>query len=432
MDALALPGGIKAVVVTFGMSSTNQDARQRWQNLCDAPAQARRWDWYVLLRLVQCALPQRPLLGYGTKLEQDPVRLGQPPFFHPPPTNVAGMQPRGPREKEAAGPSPAQAAEAGSGQGRASVGNPSAPCIYSYHFGFFGPHGPLPLCLTEYAYRQIKVANDSAFAAFCDALHHRFLCFFFRAWADGRKELDWDRHETLEAGTRLSPDASDDAQGGWWDLCVSSLIGLGLDAVRRRDRIQDHAKLFYAGRLIQPTRNAEGLQAIVQDYFAVPALVIPFVRRVVKVPPAARWRLGPSASTGWLGHSTIVGETIEDYQVGFRIRLGPLKLAQLQEFLPETQGLGRLRDWVRLYVGKETDPNPQAGLQAAWDLQLVLVAGEVPFLVLGGGSRLGWTSWLISRPAQDDSEDLVVNPPAEPIETSPLREGPERPRSEPP
>jgi type VI secretion system protein ImpH len=402
------------------VNSNNQNARDRWEEIRNAPGQARRWDWYALLRLIQCATPDQHRIGHSIKLEQEAVRLGQPPFFHPPPTNMAGMRTRGPREDDST--KPAADANAPHDSGRPLSKN-ETPWIYSYHFGLFGPHGPLPLHLTEYAYRQ-KMANDPAFTAFCDTLHHRFLSFFFRAWADARKELDWDRHDA--AAPAATPGGRDEAQRSWWDLYVGSLIGLGLDATRQRDRVPDHAKLFYAGRLMQPVRNAGGLRAILQDYFEVVAEVIPFVRKVIKLPASARWKLGPETSTGWLGRSTIVGETIEDYQTGFRIRFGPLKLAQFKEFLPETAGFGQLHDWVRLYLGKETDPNPQAGIEAAWDLQLVLSAPEVPWLVLGMGSTLGWTTWLISKQPTRDAEDLVVTPPPDSLKSTAKRGAEER------
>jgi len=33
--------------------------------------------------------------------------------------------------------------------------------------------------------------------------------------------------------------------------------------------------------------------------------------------------------------------------------------------------------------------------------------------VLGTGSALGWTTWLISKKCEQDAEDVVVRPPAD-------------------
>ena len=40
-----------------------------------------------------------------------------------------------------------------------------------------------------------------------------------------------------------------------------------MDSLLARESVPDRAKLFFAGRLVQQTRNAEGLEAIVQDFF---------------------------------------------------------------------------------------------------------------------------------------------------------------------
>jgi type VI secretion system protein ImpH len=288
------------------------------------------------------------------------------------------------------------------------------PWLYSYHFGLFGPFGPLPLHLTEVAYRQAR-STDPALAAFCDVLQHRFLCFFFRAWADARKEMELDRPEagaeSTDGGARRRS-SEHWAQGErLWELYVGALIGFGLHALRQRDRVPDYAKLFYAGRLLQPARNVGGLQAILDDYFQAPARVIRFVCRTVRLPRNVCCRLGGDSHIGRLGLSAIVGDTYEDHQMGFRVRMGPLSFAQFEDFLPGAAGLGELHDWVRLYVGRETDPNPDASLEAVWDLQLVLRGSEVPSLALGQSGRLGWTTWLTSRPCDRDVDDLVLHPP---------------------
>lgn len=45
-----------------------------------------------------------------------------------------------------------------------------------------------------------------------------------------------------------------------------------------------------------------------------------------------------------------------------------------------------------------------------WDVQLVLLAAEVPVTQLGQVGLLGWTTWLKSLPFTRDAEDLVLAP----------------------
>ena len=77
-----------------------------------------------------------------------------------------------------------------------------------------------------------------------------------------------------------------------------------------------------------------------------------------------------------------------------------MKLADLERLLPGGSSFQRLRDWVRYYVGDEL----------TWDAQLVLDKAEVPKIQLGRAGRLGWTTWLKTRPFTHHAEDLVLNP----------------------
>jgi type VI secretion system protein ImpH len=270
------------------------------------------------------------------------------------------------------------------------------PVIFSRHFGVFGPNGPLPLCLTEYAFERIHHHRDHTFAAFCNVFHHRLLSFFFRAWADARKTVDRDRA---------------DAQS--WTQFVASLIGLGMESLWDRETVPDPAKLYFAGRLVQQTRNAEGLEAIVGDFFRVRAEVQSFAGRWLNLPPGSECKLGDSPTTGSLGTTIIVGSKFWTCQLHFRLRLGPMKLKDFERMLPpgpeeknvpkERESFRRLCDWIRFYSGEHY----------SWDAQYVLDKDEVPSVQMGRSGRLGWTTWLKTKPFVRDAEDVVLRPPGQ-------------------
>jgi type VI secretion system protein ImpH len=44
-----------------------------------------------------------------------------------------------------------------------------------------------------------------------------------------------------------------------------------------------------------------------------------------------------------------------------------------------------------------------------WYVRLVLERTEVPKLTLGGGQRLGWTTWLGQRRAAGAADDLCLD-----------------------
>ena len=190
-----------------------------------------------------------PRIGHSRSPAQDPVRFAQSP--------VAGLCPLHPRGR------------------RSTRTRPARPCFTRRHFGLFGPNGPLPLCLTEYARDRILHHGDPTFAAFCNVFHHRLISFFFRAWADAQKAVDFDRPERPAlVAVRRQPGRP------------------GHGSLRDRDSVPDRAKLYFAGRLVQQTRNAEGLEAIIQDFFGVRTEVQTFVGRWLNLPAGSRLPAG--------------------------------------------------------------------------------------------------------------------------------------------
>jgi type VI secretion system protein ImpH len=77
-----------------------------------------------------------------------------------------------------------------------------------------------------------------------------------------------------------------------------------------------------------------------------------------------------------------------------------LDLEQYENFLPGGAPLGKLVDWVRMYLCDELD----------WDVRLLLEPDKVPKLSLGGGTRLGWTTWLGRRRQTGPADDLHLDP----------------------
>ena len=97
--------------------------------------------------------------------------------------------------------------------------------------------------------------------------------------------------------------------------------------------------------------------------------------------------------------TTTVGGRVWDHQTKFRVRVGPVGLADYLRLLPGGDAPARVRAVVRNYVGDQLD----------WDLNLVLAEPEVPRLRLGAGGRLGWTTWLARGPLGRDGDDLKLD-----------------------
>ena len=304
------------------------------------------FDFFQLMRRIDALSPSAPRLGRALRPSIEPVRLGQDPELDFAPAAISSLE--------------------------SSERTP--PRVGVRFFGLFGPHGPLPLHLTEYARERLRNHADPGFARFADLFHHRLLSLFYRAWAQAQPTVQHDR-------------PADDQFAKW----LGALFGLAPREFRERDAVPDDAKRFQAGLLSRGVKNAEGLVMLLHRHFDVPVHVQGFVGHWMALREADRTRLGighvaePSAQ---LGVSATIGSKVWDRQNKFRIHLGPLDLARYESFLPGSPALPVLRDWVRQY----------AGLARVWDVRLSLADGEVPAARLGrngkGFTRLGWTSWL--------------------------------------
>lgn len=311
------------------------------------------FDFFQALRRVECLNPDKPRLGEAVRVRDEVVRLGQDPTLAFAPATMAGTVP--------------------------PQGDTPTRLLVNF-FGLLGPNGPLPLHLTEYARDRARNADDPAMARFFDLFNHRMLLFLYRAWANGEPTVSRDRPRSDRFATY-----------------VASFAGLGLPSLQNRDAFPDGAKLFYVGHLSRQTRNADGLRAMIGDFFRMPADLEQFIGTWLDLPADNRWALG-RAPQGRLGFSAVLGGRVWDCQQKFRVRLGPLNREQFDSMLPGGRNLPKLRALVRNYIGDELE----------WDLRLILDTRTDDQLALGR-SRLGFSSWL-SRGAGGWRQDVVLDP----------------------
>ncbi len=332
------------------------------QALQDAPYD---FDFFQAVRRLECAYDDKPRLGQSLKASNDPVRLAQQPSLRFAPAPLDSFEP--------------------GGQNR-------PPRLSVNFFGLLGPNGPLPLHLTEYAYERMHNAGDVTFARFLDVFHHRMLSFFYRAWANGRPTVEYDRPEADR-----------------FAFYVGALAGLRKPPRPDYDAELYFAQLHHAGRMSCQTRHAEGLSAMLKGFFRLPIKITQFVGHWLPLPEDCRCRLGGGASqAAALGGSATLGAEVWDCQSKFRIILGPVGYSDYQRFLPGTKSIQRMIGLLRQYIGDEL----------CWDVNLLLKKDEVPGLRLGQLGQLGWTTWLMTESASRDAQDLVMEPIAQETETS--------------
>jgi type VI secretion system protein ImpH len=340
------------------------DAPRQSADLVGAPAGAASalseletrfasYEFFAAMRRVECALPDLPRLGRAKRSAQEGVRLGQVPSLSFAPTMFVEAKRRE--------------------DGKLWLGG--------VFFGVFGPNGPLPLHLTEYAHDRRHNFRDPTLSGFADVFHHRLMCLLYRGWADAQPTVHADRAGTDRFRTYMG-----------------AVLGVGSSTLRNRDEMPDAAKLHHAGRLAAQVRNPEGLQAILEDFFGEKVRVREFQGEWMTLAEEDRLHLGYSAESGCLGLGCTLGGSVWGVQSRFRIVIGPLSLRGFERFLPGGTALKQLNSIARACVAFELK----------WDLQLILAQEEVPRAALGAGTRLGWTSWLGSAPRSRHADDLVL------------------------
>lgn len=312
-----------------------------------------RFHIFQALRLIESEYADRPRLGESRRPREDAVRLGQVAELAFPTSTLAGFDP--PED-----------------------GRPGH--LDNRFFGLFGPNGPLPLHLTEYARDQLRNRHDPTFVAFANIFTHRMLSLFYRVWASGQPAPSFDRV------------GSDPFQRK-----VAALAGYAGDELEARDAMPDLAKRHFAGRLGLGTKNAEGLLAILSAFFRAAVTLESFIGCWLPLEPGDRWRLGSRVR---LGRTASLGGKVWSRSSKFRLRLGPLSLDEFRRMLPGGTSLARLEAIVRNYVGDALD----------WDLNLVLRRDEVPVAVLGRDAVLGHICWIGRRDCPSDARDLFLTP----------------------
>ena len=336
------------------MAGTNRTSTDYVALLQELEDNAPKFDFFQALRLLECASSDRPRIGTSTRLSEDPIRLGQAPSLAFSPSSVSEIEP-----------------------GR--DGLPSRMLVK--FMGVFGPNGPLPLHLTEYASQREIHNKDITFRRFMDIFPHRMLYMFYRSWASAQPTVQFDR-----------PDEDR------FSVYVGSTFGLGTPEVRDRDELPDLAKLYYGGRLASQSKNAEGLKAMLEDFFQLPASIDEFVGKWTNIPEEFRCYLGKSKQSATLGECATIGSQVWDCQQKFRITMGPMSWDDYQELLPQGHGFGRLSALVKNYIGDEL----------MWDVNLILRHEEIPPAEVGLGTALGRSGWLANDKPTKDAADLVL------------------------
>lgn len=247
--------------------------------------------------------------------------------------------------------------------------------------GMVGSNGVLPINYTELVLDRIR-HRDTAMWAFLDIFTHRTVSMFFRAWAKYRFPVAYER-------------GNDEFTQYLFDIA-----GLGTAGLRGRMNVEDESLLPYSGLIAQKPHSSSALENILSDHFGVKAKVTQFFGQWITLDRRDRTFLCRQNCT--LGANAIAGTQIWDQQSKFRVFLGPMPFKQFEAFLPDGDAHKALNSIIRFMVGQEMD----------FDVRLILKRKQVPGTILTTRAvrkpKLGWTSYLKTKPFTSDDDQVVL------------------------
>ncbi len=331
-------------------------------------------DFFRRVRRIDATNPRHPRTGHSVLVRDETIRFRQIPHLHFAPSSIGKAEPR-----------------------HDPLANQTVEEIMVYFMGLLGVNGPLPTVISDIVLAKAKgvphpdmdyaASGDSAFrsdtgpAAFIDLFNHRFISLFYRAAVSSNKAVDFDRPEESRFHT-----------------FIGSFIGLGSADSQNRMQVPDTAALYFSGHYSCPTKHAEGLCQLLSDYTGARVAIGENVGHWVPVPAQNYTQLGVNRAAGALGSSAMLGSRYWDRTMKFRLVIGPLTLPEYLKFAPAGPLVEAIRSMVLLYCGREfiCEANP------------VLHHAEIPECILGRHSRLGFTSWLISKAAPTDAANFII------------------------
>ena len=276
-------------------------------------------------------------------------------------------------------------------------------------FGLFGPTGSLPIFYTTLVIDRIRRFRDHTLQAFLDIFNQRAISLLYRSWAKYRQPVQRERMLVRGIGTEWDDGAVKPRDA--ITAAVACLVGLGGRGLGGKLAVDDDVIFRYAGHYAHFPRCAESLELLLSDLYGVPVQVHQFVGRWLNLEQPDQTRLGTREHPeGWntqLGSMAIAGSRVWSVQSVLEISAGPLSLEQFRRRLPGTRELARIGDLARLYVNLNYNINVRPLLEAA-DVPMTRLGGEtVDADGSPAGSRLGWTTWLLSSPSAVDRSDAA-------------------------
>ncbi|MTH48641.1 type VI secretion system baseplate subunit TssG [Intestinirhabdus alba] len=257
------------------------------------------------------------------------------------------------------------------------------PTVRTTFLGLYGVDAPLPgMYLDDIAQGR---EGAEAVAAFLDIFNHRIITQYYRIW----RKYAWPA--TFEAGGR---DAT--------SQCLLGLVGLGIPGTAERVATPVSRFLALLGTMRLPTRNAEGIRALV-------SLLAPDTRVLINEPDPVKVHIDNRSGLGGanrvsLSRRATLGKTAKEACSRIRIALFTENPQEAEGWLPGGQIHTDFLVLLRVYLGYRSDAR----------LRLTVPVRLLPEPRLGKGRRgiqLGRTGLLGLKEGRlsDNRQTLTVS-----------------------
>jgi type VI secretion protein, VC_A0111 family len=266
------------------------------------------------------------------------------------------------------------------------------PELVSAFLSLGGAFGPMPPPYSELGLERQR-RGDPGIRDFLDVFNHRLLSLFVRTKRAHRPALQPGRPEDTGFATLL------------W-----ALLGLGTPGLRHARSSQrtprlpglDHILLACAGLLNQRPVSAHAIERTLSYALATPVKLIPFAGRWLRLDENQTTVLGPLGRNTVLGGDAVVGRRVWDQSAAIRLELGPMTLRQMLPLLPGSKRHALLREILDFTLGGQIES----------EIKMILPHKQVTASRLSAKTparlpRLGWTSWLTTRPRKEEGEVML-------------------------
>jgi type VI secretion system protein ImpH len=343
------------------LAAETEPATDHLSFLQTAAASIRRFGFFALARGAEARARRLPRIGRARQPTDDVLRVAHAPTMDFPAATLEGLEP--------------------TARGGYRV--------RGHFLGLTGPMGPLPIHLTEYAAYERRFSRSSPFGDFLDLISNRMLQFFYRAWADSQPAAQADRPGDDRFATYL------DALSG------------AVDGSDTRQAFTNDMRRHYAG-LFASRRSAAVLQDGVSHVLGLPVRVREFIGRWEDVDPQDQSRLGGGYGAAELGRGAVLGSRVRVADDTVRLTVRAADPAAYDALIPSGERFVLAAEAINAFCPGHV----------TWELELELDAADARPATLGGGGRLGWSSWLSPSGGEGLRADARLRRPARPLQTT--------------